>query len=492
MASSTVGRLAVTVHAATPAGERGSSTWVGFMEAVTAADHTPLFCVVGFKADEGAEVVYQRTAEAALRLTTDDGHNQAHLRWDQELGFDEVAVAAEGGLAAARVCVECAGLGVGELDLSGAPAPDQRWCLKQWLELADAEQRHSASVRLELAWTPPDGLREGGVPALPRVPGLSPSRLFSLPPGHALSAEPEPEPEPEQTREEQIGTLLDHPSVRLGREVVLSHEDLWRVGRSKAVCQSTREFIGSWAEGRTDCWANALCHTGARDLQAWGVLTAAARAEKLRGMQHSLQRGRCLALGAAAEAERDAARSGRPLGPKPPSPRLVLEEEDVASLCLALLAAAVAKGHGFVSGSVVLEDPGHVLLSALSRAPATYERSETRRGSRARPAEAAIDARSLGSAHMLDMVRWASLVGVVDHENDRIKPQFSTAYDVFAQAWEERSLAPLGSAEEAWLWAPSPSVRHSSFTNTRLSVLIGGGVLRRRWWRSTTEARQRC
>ena len=97
---------------------------------------------------------------------------------------------------------------------------------------------------------------------------------------------------------------------------------------------------------------------------------------------------------------------------------------------------------------------------------------------------------------MLDMVRWASLVGVVDHENDRIKPQFSTAYDVFAQAWEERSLAPLGSAEEAWLWAPSPSVRHKlhrphAFT-TRLSVLIGGGVLRRRSWRSTTEARQRC
>ena len=41
----------------------------------------------------------------------------------------------------------------------------------------------------------------------------------SLPEEHPLVVTPEPEPEPEPTLEEATGTLLDHYSVRCGREV---------------------------------------------------------------------------------------------------------------------------------------------------------------------------------------------------------------------------------------------------------------------------------
>jgi hypothetical protein len=44
----------------------------------------------------------------------------------------------------------------------------------------------------------------------------------SLPDEHPLVVQPEPEPEPEPTLEEATGTLLDHLSVRCGREVRMS------------------------------------------------------------------------------------------------------------------------------------------------------------------------------------------------------------------------------------------------------------------------------
>jgi hypothetical protein len=44
----------------------------------------------------------------------------------------------------------------------------------------------------------------------------------SLPDEHPLVVQPEPEPEPDPTLEEATGTLLDHLSVRCGREVRMS------------------------------------------------------------------------------------------------------------------------------------------------------------------------------------------------------------------------------------------------------------------------------
>eukprot|EP01046_Picozoa_sp_COSAG06_P010079 COSAG06_NODE_542_length_14469_cov_39.223591_13_plen_748_part_00 len=241
------------------------------------------------------------------------------------------------------------------------------------------------------------------------VPEMNPRRsasgLFvlpaSLPDDHPLVVQPEPEPEPEPTLEALTRTLLDHASVRIGREVLLSKADLGKVGRSKSLCTETRAFIAGWADGQVDSWVNRLAHTDAKALLAWDVLTAAARAEKLRATQRFLSHGRCLAEGA----------SVRPDGTAVPASA---SEEDVASLCLALMSASVAKGHGFVSGSVVVEDSGHKLLAALSTAPGAYERRETERGTRG----GAVDARAVGSSHLVDMIRWTSLDGVVDTTDD--------------------------------------------------------------------------
>lgn len=294
----------------------------------------------------------------------------------------------------------------------------------------------------------------------------------SLPDEHPLVVRPEPEPERQPTLEEETGTLLDHPSVRCGREVLLSQTELDKVGRSKALCSATRSFVAGWADGKIDSWFNRLAHTDAKGLLAWEVLTASERAKKLRATQQLLGQGRCFAQGAVDRAD------GTPV-PKS------MSEEDVASLCLALVSASVAKGHGFVSGCVVVEDPGHKLLAALSVAPGAYERRKAVRGSRS----GMVDARSIGSCHMVDLIRWTSLAGVVDTTDGtralkfpcavgrclgthdiakhypielepcaicgaapapgyadrlltdqakrRVKTQVRSAYDVFAAAWEK-------------------------------------------------------
>ena len=295
----------------------------------------------------------------------------------------------------------------------------------------------------------------------------------SLPDEHPLVERAEPEPERQPTLEEETGTLLDHPSVRCGREVLLSQNELSKVGRSKKLCAATRSFVAGWANGKIDSWFNRLAHTDAKGLLAWEVLTASERAKKLRATQQLLSQGRCFAQGAVVQAD------GTPV-PKS------MSEEDVASLCLALVSASVAKGHGFVSGCVVVEDPGHKLLAALSAAPGAYERRKAVRGSRS----GMVDARFVGSCHMVDLIRWTSLAGVVDTTDGtralkfpcvvgrclgthavakhypielepcaicgsapgpgyadslltdqakrRVKPQVRSAYDVFAAAWEKQ------------------------------------------------------
>jgi hypothetical protein len=164
------------------------------------------------------------------------------------------------------------------------------------------------------------------------------SGLFVLPGEEQLgSAAPAPEPAPELSC--SAGTVLDHGGVRIGREVLLSREELQRVGRSKALCQGTRNFIAQWTDGAAASWFNTESHTGSRELQAWPMLTQAARAEKLAGLQKTLGRGRA-ALEAVAAGE------------------AALGEADVAALCLALVAASVDKNQGFVVGTFVVEDPG--------------------------------------------------------------------------------------------------------------------------------------
>ena len=243
--------------------------------------------------------------------------------------------------------------------------------------------------------------KNGEIIAPPPAERHSPSGLFrlpaDLPDDHPLITQPEPEPEPELSLEEQTRTLLDHGAVRCGREVLLSQADLWKVGKSKAVCADTRAFIAGWADSGVDSWANEMAHTGGKTLAGWDVLTAAKRAEMLRGMQRSLSEGRCLAEGAAMRLD------GTEIPP-------LASEADVAALCLTLIAASVAKGHGFVCGSCVVEDPGHKLLAVLSKAPGAYERRESLRGDR----DGAVDQRAVGSAHLVDIIRWTALVGAVD------------------------------------------------------------------------------
>eukprot|EP01043_Picozoa_sp_COSAG02_P012692 COSAG02_NODE_494_length_21161_cov_48.367534_3_plen_674_part_00 len=183
--------------------------------------------------------------------------------------------------------------------------------------------------------------------------------------------------------------------------MLLSQSELGKVGRSKALCAKTRAFVADWTDGHVDSWFNQLVHTDAKSLVAWDILTASERAKKLRTTQQLLGHGRCFLEGATVRCD------GTPV------PKL-LSEEDVASLCLALVSASVAKGHGFVSGSVVVEDPGHKLLAALSTAPGAYERHKTVQGSQG----GVVDAHAVGSPHMLDMIRWTSLHGVVDTTDD--------------------------------------------------------------------------
>lgn len=256
--------------------------------------------------------------------------------------------------------------------------------------------------------------------------------------------------------------------------MLLSQGELGKVGRSKSLCAETRAFVAGWADGRADSWFNQLVHTDAKSLVAWDILTASERAKKLRATQQHLGHGRCFLEGATVRGD------GTPVSK-------LMSEEDVASLCLALVSASVAKGHGFVTGSVVVEDPGHKLLAALSTAPGAYERHKTVQGSQG----SVVDAHAVGSPHMLDMIRWTSLYGVVDTTDDtgplkfpcvagrclgthgvvkhypielelckicgaapdpdyadrlltgqarrRVKTQVRSAYDVFAAAWEKKN-----------------------------------------------------
>eukprot|EP01043_Picozoa_sp_COSAG02_P032073 COSAG02_NODE_2126_length_9743_cov_32.028930_2_plen_678_part_00 len=183
--------------------------------------------------------------------------------------------------------------------------------------------------------------------------------------------------------------------------MLLSLDELGKVGRSKSLCAETRSFIAGWANGQADSWFNRLAHTDAKSLVAWDILTASERAKKLRATQQLLGHGRCFLESVGV----------RPDGTPAPE---VMSEEDVASLCLALVSASVAKGHGFVSGGVVVEDPGHKLLAALSAAPGAYERRKAAQGSQG----GVIDAHAVGSRHMVDMIRWTSLDGVVDTTDD--------------------------------------------------------------------------
>ena len=168
----------------------------------------------------------------------------------------------------------------------------------------------------------------------------------------------EPEPEHNDDSDERF---LDYTGIRIGREVILGQRDLQLVGRSKLVCEATRSFVAGWCDGQVGSWFNEICWTRTGDITNWTVQTHTQRAKILSRLQNVLRCGRQLLLGA-------------------PEEQHNIDEQGMAALCLALLAAAVAKGHQCVHGTYVVEDPGHVLLQRIACQKGAVEEAHATQG----------------------------------------------------------------------------------------------------------------
>ena len=166
----TNGRLLVRCVAVVPHGERGSSSWVRFMQRYAVDGDAPRpHCEVGLLLSCVGEVEFRRTASASLRPAAtgegeeqtgaEDWQSQVHLCWGadgsgEELSFPVAAEAFEASTTRS-VRVECRGCGAAEMHLEQAPPSNRKWRLETWLELADEAGRHQGSLRAELRWLPP-------------------------------------------------------------------------------------------------------------------------------------------------------------------------------------------------------------------------------------------------------------------------------------------------------------------------------------------------